>query len=40
MPVGNFFEKLMFAVRFGEPNFLLSGRVHENSQVLYIRDPA
>ncbi len=39
VPVGNFFEKLMFAVRFGEPNFLLSGRVHENSQVLYIRDP-
>ncbi|MGH3347677.1 MAG: UPF0182 family protein [Nocardioides sp.] len=39
VPVGNLFEKLMFAVRFGEPNFLLSGRVHENSEVLYIRDP-
>jgi uncharacterized membrane protein (UPF0182 family) len=39
VPVGNLFEKLMFAVRFGEPNFLLSGRVHENSQVLYNRNP-
>ena len=39
VPVGNVFEKLMFAVRFGEPNFLLSGRVHENSQVLYVRNP-
>jgi uncharacterized membrane protein (UPF0182 family) len=39
VPVGSIFEKLMFAVRFGEPNFLLSGRVHENSEVLYIRDP-
>ena len=39
VPVGNVFEKLMFAVRFGEPNFLLSGRVHENSQVLYNRNP-
>ncbi len=34
------FAKLMFAVRFGEPNFLLSGRVHDNSQVLYNRDAA
>ena len=37
--VGNPFAKLMFAVRFGEPNFLLSGRVHDNSQVLYNRTP-
>ena len=39
VPVGNLFEKLMFAVRFGEPNFLLSGRIYDNSKVLYIRDP-
>ncbi|GAA1478699.1 UPF0182 family protein [Nocardioides aestuarii] len=38
--VGNIFSELMFALRFGEPNFLLSGRVHENSKVLYHRQPA
>jgi len=39
VPVDNLFSKLMFAVRFGEPNFLLSERVHDNSQVLYNREP-
>ena len=39
VPVDNLFAELMYAVRFGEPNFLLSGRVHENSQVLYHREP-
>ncbi|WP_432479469.1 UPF0182 family membrane protein [Nocardioides sp. GXQ0305] len=39
VPVGNLFSELMYAVRFGEPNFLLSGRVHENSKVLYHRTP-
>ena len=37
--VDNLFSELMFSIRFGEPNFLLSGRVHENSQVLYHRTP-
>jgi uncharacterized membrane protein (UPF0182 family) len=37
--VDNLFSELMFAIRFGEPNFLLSGRVHDNSQVLYHRTP-
>ncbi len=37
--VGNLASQLMFALRFGEPNFLLSGRVHENSEVLYHRTP-
>jgi len=37
--VDNLFSELMFAVRFGEPNFLLSGRVNANSQVLYHRTP-
>ncbi len=26
-PVGSVFNKLMFAIKFGEPNFLLSDRV-------------
>ena len=37
--VGSAFNKLMFAIKFGEPNFLLSGRVNENSKVLFDRDP-
>jgi uncharacterized membrane protein (UPF0182 family) len=39
VPVDNIFAELMYAVRFGEPNFLLSGRVHDNSKVLYHRTP-
>ncbi|WP_183100141.1 UPF0182 family membrane protein [Nocardioides pelophilus] len=37
--IGSTFRQLMYAVRFGEPNFLLSGRVNGNSSVLYNRDP-
>ncbi|MBB6629121.1 UPF0182 family protein [Nocardioides sp. KIGAM211] len=39
VPIGGIFNQLMYAVKFGEPNFLLSGRVNENSQVLYNRNP-
>ena len=39
VPVGSTFNQLMYAVKFGEPNFLLSGRVNENSEVLYNRKP-
>eukprot|EP01032_Pedospumella_encystans_P006906 gene6906-8282_t len=28
--IGSTFRQLLYAVKFGEPNFLLSGRVHEN----------
>lgn len=37
--VGSTFRKLIYAVRFGEPNFLLSSRVNPNSKVLYNRTP-
>lgn len=37
--VGGLFNQLMFAVKYGEPNFVLSGRVNENSRVLYNRNP-
>lgn len=37
--VGGTFNQLMFAIKFGEPNFLLSGRVNDNSKVLFERDP-
>ena len=39
VPVGGLFNKLLYAVRFGEPNLVLSERVHENSRILYHRDP-
>ncbi len=37
--IGGFFNQLMYAVKFGEANFLLAGRVNENSKVLYVRNP-
>jgi uncharacterized membrane protein (UPF0182 family) len=39
VPIGSTFRRLMYAVKFGEKNFLLSGRVNSNSEVLYNRDP-
>lgn len=39
VPVGSFFNKLMYAVKFGEPNFLLADRVNSNSEVIYNRHP-
>jgi len=37
--VGNLFRQLMYAVKFNEPNIVLSDRVNENSKILYDRDP-
>ena len=37
--VGSFARQLMYAVRFGDPNFVLSERVNDNSKVLYYREP-
>ncbi len=37
--VGSIFNKLLYAVKFGDPNMVLSSRVHENSKVLYDRSP-
>jgi uncharacterized membrane protein (UPF0182 family) len=37
--VGSLFRKALYAVKFGEPNFLLSSRVHSDSKVLYNRSP-
>jgi uncharacterized protein len=38
--VGGFFHKLMYSIKFGDANFLLSSRVGPQSRVLYYRDPA
>ncbi|MFL6109201.1 MAG: UPF0182 family protein [Marmoricola sp.] len=37
--VGSELRKLLYAVKFGEPNFLLSSRVHSDSKLLYNRSP-
>ncbi len=39
VPIGNLFNQLLYAVRFSEPNLLLSSRVHEKSKILYDREP-
>ena len=40
MEIGSTFRQLLYAIKFGSTNFLLSGRVNENSEVIYDRDPA
>ncbi len=37
--VGNLFNKLLYAVKFGDANIVLSSRVNENSKILYDRHP-
>ncbi|HLK94765.1 MAG TPA: UPF0182 family protein [Nocardioidaceae bacterium] len=37
--VGGLINKVLYALKFGEPNIVLSSRVHEDSQILYDRDP-
>jgi uncharacterized protein len=39
VPVGSLFNKLMYALKFSEPNIVLSSRVNENSKILYDRQP-
>jgi uncharacterized membrane protein (UPF0182 family) len=37
--ISGFFNKLLYAIKYGEPNIVLSSRVNENSQILYERHP-
>jgi uncharacterized membrane protein (UPF0182 family) len=39
VPIGSLFNQLLYAVKFREPNLLLSSRVNEESKILYDRDP-
>ncbi len=39
VPVGGIVNRLLYALKFGEPNFLLSNRVNSGSEVLYDRAP-
>ncbi len=39
VPLGSFFNRVLYATKFQEANILLSDRVNSESQVLYDRDP-
>ncbi|MEV7397163.1 UPF0182 family protein [Aeromicrobium sp. NPDC092404] len=39
VPVGNLFNKALYAFKFAEPNIVLSGRVNSESKILYDREP-
>jgi len=39
VPVGGLFNELLYAIRFGDPNIVLSNRVNVNSRILYNRNP-
>lgn len=40
VPLGNFFDRALYAIRFADPNILLSDRVNEASRIIYDRTPA
>jgi len=40
VPLGSFFNRLLYAVKYGEKNLLLSGDINSQSRILYDRDPA
>ncbi|GAB3703909.1 UPF0182 family membrane protein [Mariniluteicoccus flavus] len=39
VPIGNLFNRLLYAARFADVNLLLSGRVNEASRIIYDRTP-
>ncbi len=39
VPVDDLFTKLLYAVKFSEPNIVLSSRVNDNSRIIYDREP-
>jgi len=39
VPIGSEFRRLMYAIKFGSTNFVLSERVNDDSKVLYDRSP-
>lgn len=39
VPIGSTFRRLLYGLKFGSSSFLLSGRMNENSQILYHRTP-
>lgn len=39
VPIGSYFNRLIFALKYKEQKFLLSGAINANSRLIYIRDP-
>ncbi|HEY6739151.1 MAG TPA: UPF0182 family protein, partial [Actinopolymorphaceae bacterium] len=39
VPIGSFFDRVLFAAKFQDVNLLLSERVNENSKILFDRSP-
>jgi hypothetical protein len=39
VPIGSFLNQLLYAIKFHEPNILLSSSVNADSKLLYDRDP-
>ena len=39
VPVGNLFQRAVFATEYGERNFLFSSEINANSKIMYNRDP-
>ena len=38
MPIGGFFRRAMFAIRFGDPNLFLSNLITPQSRIIYMRN--
>jgi hypothetical protein len=38
--IGSLFERAVFALYYGEQNFLFNGTINDNSKILFVRDPA
>jgi uncharacterized membrane protein (UPF0182 family) len=39
VPIGSFFNRLLYAAKYGEANIILSGDINPNSKILYERHP-
>ncbi|SDG93992.1 hypothetical protein SAMN05421505_109189 [Sinosporangium album] len=39
VPIGNFFTRMLYAVKYGEPNLILSSDVNSASRIMYLREP-
>ncbi|MDN5858467.1 MAG: UPF0182 family protein [Pseudonocardia sp.] len=39
VPIGNLFNRLVFALHYSERNILFNNSINENSKILYVRDP-
>jgi len=39
VPVGNLFQRAIFATEYGEANFLFSSEINSNSKIMYNRNP-